>query len=76
MSILTDKSGDKSSKRLIAMTSGFTAIGLSIAVVIFACFKDIPNTTLITTLVITNFTTCLVALGLTLPEWFSKLGGK
>jgi len=72
--ILTDKSGDKSSKRTIAMVSGFTAITLSIIVVIFSIFKEIPNNTLIITLITTNFTTCLVSLGLTLPEWFSKKG--
>ena len=74
MSTLTDKSGDKSSKRVIAMSSGFTAIALSIIVVIFGLFKEIPNSALIITLITTNFTTSMISLGLTIPEWFSKKG--
>jgi len=76
MSVLTDKTGDKSSKRLIAMSSGFTGIALIIFVVILGCFIVIPNATLITTLIVTDLTTCLIALGFSIPEWFSKLRSK
>lgn len=76
MGILTDKSGDKSSKRTMAMASGSTAIILSIVVVLIGLFKDVSNTSLIITLITTNFTTALICLGLTLPEWFSPKANK
>jgi len=76
MNTLKDKSGATSSKRVIAMTSGMTAIILTIIVVIAGIFKEITNTTLIVSLITANFTASLISLGLTIPEWFSKLGGK
>jgi len=76
MNTLKDKTGVTSSKRVIAMTSGFTAIALTVIVVIAGIFKEITNTTLIVSLITANFTASLISLGLTIPEWFSKLGGK
>jgi len=74
--VLTDKAGAKSSKRIIAMISIVTAIVLISFVVIAGCFIAIPSASLIVSLLVSLLATGLIAAGLSIPEWFSKLSVK
>ena len=76
MAIITDKSGDKSSKRTIAITFAINAILVGLFLTIYGAFKQIQTPTVVLTVFIGFLSSSLIALGFTLPEWFSKLGGK
>lgn len=70
--VLEDSNGNKSSKRVVALSSAITFLILSSFVVIYGCFRVIPNTTLIATVLGSLTTTSLVSLGLSVPEMFAK----
>lgn len=71
MSILTDKTGDKSSKRLVGITTIFTAIILSVIIVIYGLSHEVPNPTLINSVLTGLYTSGSIALGLSATENFA-----
>lgn len=71
MSILTDKTGDKSSKRLVGITTIFTAVLLSIIIVIYGLGHEVPNPTLINSVLTGLYTSGSIALGLSATENFA-----